>query len=153
MMKFAYPILLFVSGSLALEQDNFNNVDDVILTHMPTQSIAQCPQVHWRPLTPYKSILFPEPWWFLPDADQANKDHYDVTHPSLPSNIILPSPLLPTNNETIKELYTIAVKTYEEDMIKQVRSSQQSAVYYSHIDNVAGENEQWRLRQMGEGPK
>jgi hypothetical protein len=119
-MMLTYSILLFVCGILALDRDKSNNFDDNNLADMPTRSIARCPQVHWRPLAPYKSLLFPEPWWYLPDADEANKDHYDATHPSLPPNIIPPNPLLPTNNDTIKELYTIAVKIYEEDVQKQV---------------------------------
>lgn len=127
-MKYTYAIVLLGSSSLALDQNNFGNVDDIVRTDMPTGSIARCPQVQWRPLSPYKSILFPEPWWFLPDADEANKDHYDVTHPTLPPNIILPDPLLPTENKTINGLYTIAVKVYKADLIKQVRSRMQSTI-------------------------
>lgn len=119
-MKFTYAIVLFGSSSLALDQNNVSNIDDIIRTDLPTGSIARCPQVQWRPLSPYKSILLPEPWWFLPDADEANKDHYDVTHPTLPPNIILPDPLLPTENKTIDGLYTNAIKIYKADNIKQV---------------------------------
>jgi hypothetical protein len=121
--KFAYSTTLFTLGSLAQPRTKSHNAHSISPADMPTRSIVLCPEDHWRPLSPYKSVAFPEPWWFLPDADEANKDHYDVTHPSLPPNIILPNPLMPTNNATVEALYTLAIKAYEEDVIKQVRPS------------------------------
>lgn len=123
-MKFherAYAALFFASGIFAMPRDKSRN-PDISSADMPTRSIALCPEVEWRPLAPYKSTVFPDAWWFLPDADEANKDHYDATHPSLPSNIILPNPLLPTDNATLDAFYSLAVQAYEEDEIKQVRT-------------------------------
>jgi hypothetical protein len=113
--------ILFIPGILAVPHSQSQPYESIGLRDMPVGSTALCPEDHWRPLTPYKSTGFPEPWWFLPDADDANKDHYDATHPSLPSDIILPKPLLPSENATVKKLYAAAIETYDEDLKKPVR--------------------------------
>lgn len=120
--KLTSSISPFISGILALRRDQYPAFDNISLADLPSRSIAQCPKDHWRPLAPYTSTAFPNPWWFLPDADQANKDHYDATHPSLPPGIIVPHPLLPSDNITIKELYALAIESYDDDMRKSVSS-------------------------------
>lgn len=122
-MRISSHLLAVLCASVALARPPIkkHSVDNISKADMPSRSIALCPQDQWRPLSPYKSTAFPNPWWFLPDADQANKDNYDATHPSLPPGIVLPVPLLPTDNVTIQNLYDLATETYEADLVKQVR--------------------------------
>ncbi|PSS22063.1 hypothetical protein M430DRAFT_34071 [Amorphotheca resinae ATCC 22711] len=92
-----------------------------ILTHqLKTRAISECPTDHWRPLTPYRSTAFPEPWWFLPESDEANQDHWEVTHPTLPVEVRIPDPLLPTKNETVRALYRKALLLFAYDEKKSV---------------------------------
>jgi hypothetical protein len=121
--EFACSTILLMSGILARPcqgQKPKQPYDDITLADMPTRSIIQCPVDKWRPLSPYKSIALPWPWWFLPETDEANEDNYVATHPSLPPGIVLPKPLLPTNNATLEKLYSLAIEAYDADVIKQV---------------------------------
>lgn len=136
---FAYSTIFLVSGTLAQpEQEPIpKQPGDITLADMPTRSIIQCPVDKWRPLSPHKSIAFPWAWWFLPDTDEANEDNYVATHPSLPAGIFLAEPLLPTNNATLKKLYSLAIEAYNADLIKQVRPRYLS-LYPMYINPVNG---------------
>ncbi|KAI9054484.1 hypothetical protein LZ554_001642 [Drepanopeziza brunnea f. sp. 'monogermtubi'] len=56
--------------------------------------------------------MYPVKW------DQVNIDHDDIVTPSLPPDVEIPTPFLPTDNEKVKELYFKALAAYFEDRDK-----------------------------------
>jgi hypothetical protein len=110
-MKVIASLITSFTAVLAATQDSNPAVGrtNIVEAH----SLSNCSKDTWLPVIAGDS-------WFTPETDAANQDHYEVTHPALPDGIILPDPLLPTDNATIKAVYALAIEHHDHAAKKTV---------------------------------
>jgi hypothetical protein len=120
-MKVIASLITSFTAVLAATQDSNPAVGSTNIVEV--HSLSNCSKDTWLPVIAGDS-------WFTPETDAANQDHYEVTHPALPDDIILPDPLLPTDNATIKAVYALAIEHHDHAAKKTVGiSSCGSRVY------------------------